>query len=676
MGVDLGGGEPPVAEQRTGHPDVPVPAHHLRGEGVVQHVRRGRGVQAGPGAKVNHQAPDGARRHALMEPVGEERGLGGAASGWSGRGAKSGRWNTPSAGPLLLSHQLRLMPRIRVLEKCVAERIAAGEVVERPASVVKELVENSLDAGARRVTVELENGGLRTIRVTDDGHGVAPDDVRLALQRFATSKIRTFEDLHRCSSLGFRGEALPSIAAVSRLEILTCEPGAEAGTRLRAEGGRILEVEPTGPAPGTRVTVRDLFFNTPARRKFLRSPSAETGQVVDLVGRLALTRPEVHFRLLSNGRELLSLPPGLDLAGRLARLWKAPREALVPVCDQSEGVRVEGVVALPAHTRGNRTGQILVVNGRLIRSAALSQALFEGFSPLVPQGRFPLGLLHLLVDPAMVDVNVHPTKAEVRFADSQGVFRAVRRAVARSLEEAGAEPGTGRQLDRTLEPPPGEALQPPWERRPPPGAVLELFRPLEGDRVRERPAFRPLGQLHRTYIVGLMEGELWVVDQHTAHERINYERLGGLAPVDGGTQGLTVPEVVELPAAQAAFLAGHREAFQALGFEVEPFGSEAFQLRSVPAGLPPSRVVRAFREAIEELAEEGTSRRSAGEIWERLRAMVACRSSVKAGDPLSFEEMERLVCELQEVEHSRYCPHGRPTRIRLDRATLERLFHR
>ncbi|MBI3924900.1 MAG: DNA mismatch repair endonuclease MutL [Armatimonadetes bacterium] len=606
------------------------------------------------------------------------------------------------------------MGRVRVLEKSVAERIAAGEVVERPASVVKELVENSLDAGASRVTVELQAGGLTRIRVVDDGFGMGPEDVRLAIERFATSKIERWEDMDALGSLGFRGEALPSIAAVSRLEIVTCERGASTGTELSVEGGVVEHLRASAAAEGTRITVTDLFFNTPARRKFLRSAGAETSEVVDLLARLALVRPDVHFRLVSNGRELLLLTPQMSLRQRLAAMWKVPEQDLVPVKGTVEGVSVEGYAAPPQHTRRNRTGQVFSINGRLIRSAMLSQAVHEGFSPMVERGRHPLAMLKLELDPASVDVNIHPTKAEVRFANQRSPFRAVHRSLAAVLEQARAETVCERHLEAALEPGPVPAYL-PWERAnngpdpspvrareangyppapPPPrfptGAVLDMYRPPDRcedgppDRVEEEldldfaQETRVLAQLYNSYLVALVEGELWIVDQHAAHERIQYERLDALSPLGGCVQGLVVPEVLDLPADKAVFLEEAAPEFARLGFEVEPFGGTAFQLRSVPSGIRPQDAMEVFRAVLDEASADVVSVRQTTpeRLREKLRAMVACKSSIRARERLSEEEALALVKELALVERLRYCPHGRPTRARLDRKALERLFHR
>ncbi|GMU57733.1 MAG: DNA mismatch repair protein MutL [Candidatus Xenobia bacterium] len=615
------------------------------------------------------------------------------------------------------------MARVQILEKSVAERIAAGEVVERPASVVKELLENSLDAQARQVTVELVQGGTRSLSVSDDGCGMGPEDARLALERFATSKISRWEDLCSLHSYGFRGEALPSIAAVSRFTILTCEPGAEAGTEVVVTGGVIERCGPAAAVPGTRITVEDLFFNTPARKKFLRSPAAETSQVVDLVGKAALSQPHVQFRLVSNGREMLHFPAQMGLAERLGLLLKVDAGQLVAVEGQVEGVSVRGLVGLPALARPNRTGQFLLVNGRIIRSALLSQAWLEGFTPLLPKGKYPVGILSLEVHGELVDVNVHPTKSEVRFASNQHIFRAVYRAVARGLEAQGADtvqhqtledaswerpepvalpwdpPEPVREAPQGSEPwdppeparpawqppesrayrSPAPAYQPPARERPARSYVttpqsLELFKPLAS--ASEEPV--PLAQLHDTYLVALVRGELWVVDQHTAHERILYERLSHLAPLEQGAQGLVVPEVLELSPLVAELAAERASDLLTLGFELEPFGGNSFQLRSVPYGIPARKAVPTLRGVLEELAEEKVSvRHHTAEEWrERLRAMMACKAAVKAGDPLEKHEMRVLLRELLEVEHSPYCPHGRPTRVRLDQATLEKLFHR
>lgn len=592
--------------------------------------------------------------------------------------------------------------RVQRLDPLVAERIAAGEVVERPASVIKELVENSLDAGARTVQVELTNGGTTLMRVCDDGCGMTAEDARLALERFATSKITQWEDLDALSTLGFRGEALPSVAAVSRVEIHTCEQGSEQGTMLRVEGGVILSESPAPPLQGTRVTVQDLFFNTPARLKFLKSSAAETSQVVDLLGRLALTCPGVHFQVRSNGREVFLVTAKMTLPQRMSQLWKVPLDELVEVRGEAQGVTVEGWVGLPQHARPTRNHQLFSLNGRIIRSSSLSQAVLEGFGPMLGRGRYPVALLALRIEPSQIDVNVHPTKAEVRFADAKGPFRAIYRSIAAALESSGADSVQPQHWELVLDPPessplppeqwqepaapPYQAYQPPPSRPrafPPPSnrpsdiqSTMQLFKPLElaprGARV------QVLAQLYRTFIVAQVDGEMWIVDQHTAHERIWYEKLAHLQPLDGAQQGLLVPEVIEFAPGQAALLEGSLDQLRSFGFEVEPFGGNSFQLRSLPTGIKPGRAAGLIRELVETLASEQITMRNhpQEQVREKLRAMVSCKAAIKAGDALSTQEMESLIEEMLGVEHSNYCPHGRPTRIKLDDRALERLFHR
>ena len=668
------------------------------------------------------------------------------------------------------------MAKVQLLDKLVAERIAAGEVVERPASVVKELVENSLDAGARHITVELEAGGMQRIRITDDGLGMNEEDATLALERFATSKIREWEDLDSLCTLGFRGEALPSVAAVSKLEILTCEEGGT-GILLRVEGGVLLAKQAAAAPQGTRITVDDLFFNTPARRKFLKSPAAETSQVVDLITRLALTQPEVQFTVRSNGKESLLVSHRMVTRERLASLWKLPLDALLAFQGEVGGVRAEGFVALPQYARPTRTQQLFSINGRVIRSQSLSQALIEGFGPMLAKGKFPVALVHLTLDPSTVDVNVHPTKAEVRFADAKSPFRAIYRSIAAALESQGADtvqpgdwewvgdhrgetavnegppspregggggwgnegPPSPREVPRSiaggggpagvlaLGPPEGgdgwgwgnegppaapqtaPSSRPAWESHAAkpqgpgagprnPGAfstsnpalaraALEMHRPLASEpsprqaelmESAQSPDIEVLAQIYRTFIVARVGGELWIVDQHTAHERIWYEKLVNLRGPLGSSQGLLIPEVVEWTPTLAAFVEGHLETFAELGFELEPFGGSAFQLRSLPHGLKPHQGAKVLHQVVEELSAENLSvKNQTNELLrEKVRAMVSCKSAVKAGDALTVGEMQSLIQEMLTVEHSLYCPHGRPTRIKLDRSALDRMFHR
>ncbi len=667
-------------------------------------------------------------------------------------------------------------PKVRLLEKSVYERIAAGEVVDRPASVIKELVENALDAASSKISVAIRGGGREFMQVVDDGCGMSREDARLAVKRFATSKIKEWEDLDNLFTLGFRGEALPSIGAVSRLEIRTCQAGDLEGTLLTMEGAGEPTLSVCAAVPGTRITVRDLFYNTPARLKFLRSASAESAQIIDLLGRLAAAWPEVAFTLHSNEREVFSFTADMGSDKRLAKLWKLDSSDFIPIFDSSEGMSVEGFVARPSAAKSSRTYQLLVMNGRVIRSQNLSQALLEGFSPLIEKGRFPVGMLRLTVDPAFVDVNVHPTKLEVRFAEPRPVFSLVYRAVSRALEAYRADSVLPRhfdflarqvegqkegallasQLDKGAEEPkrevkaspqateaqkkllaspveknrhltPSESklaleLCAPLRREPSPldsnstleklnteasgqsshSAVVEMVaeaRPEEikvtppkalqetswqqselwqGREKREIPPFKVLGQVYKTFIVGLCDDKLWLVDQHTAQERINYENLANIKALSERSQGLLIPEIVEFTPQVSQFLQDSLASFQEYGYEVESFGPDRFALRGVPAALPLSKAAATFAQLVEELAGEFISARTniREQMREKIRAMASCKAAVKAGDVLSFEAMEGLVNNMLKVEHSLYCPHGRPTRIILEEKVLDRLFHR
>lgn len=615
--------------------------------------------------------------------------------------------------------------RVRRLPNEVAERIAAGEVVDRPLSIVKELVENSLDAEACRIEVELIDGGKELLRVSDDGIGMSREDALLCVERHATSKLSAWEDLETLASFGFRGEALPSIAAVSRFELLTTARGEAVGTRVSMEGpGEARGETAAGPA-GTRIDVRDLFWNTPARRKFLKASAGEGVQIADLMGRFAVLHPTVGFRLVINGKEKLFFTPDSTQAQRLAQLWKLPEADLLPLEHEQAGIMVSGLVGKPSLHRRNRAAQLLAVNGRIIRSASLSQAFVEGFDPLVPRGRHPYVYAHLAIDPSLVDVNIHPTKAEVRFADQRAPFRAIAGAIRQGLESEKAETiregawesvldqGLNDLFDETVAMPPtplvtersfasGNIPRPSRHNAAPStDRVLEMYRPpnvsqgsaagsphgtaiqgtLDTDLtplVAERPQVKYLSTLFRSYLVMEVDGELWVVDQHAAHERIQYERLHRFQICGPDSQGLVVPLEVSLSPAEAVLLDTHGERFAEVGFEVDRISDESLLLRAVPPGIPIPKVAAFFQELLTELVEDQGSDPEApvAAYREKLRAMMACKSSVRAREAMTPAEALRLVDDLIVAERSPYCPHGRPTRIRLDLVALERLFHR
>lgn len=541
---------------------------------------------------------------------------------------------------------------IQVLRPEVASRIAAGEVIERPASVVKELIENALDAGATAIRIEAQEGGLAWIRVADNGVGIPRDQVPLALARFATSKIRTVEDLAAVRTLGFRGEALPSIAAVARVEILTRTAAETEATRLVAEEGRIT-VGPAASPVGTMVTVRDLFYNTPARRRFLKSPLREAERIRETVYRYALGYPGVAFRLILDGREVLVAPPGTPLE-RAAVLWgREMADELLPVAWEAADLRIHGLVSRPTLGRASRAFQYFYVNGRPVRSGLLAVALERPYAGRLPPGRHPLAVVHIVLPPAFVDVNVHPQKAEVRFSQERSVYWGVSRAVEAALADfPRAEAGTAAGLW-------------PFEAEAPPLPALAEPSPGYG-----RPGrWRALAQLFQSYILAQGEDGLIVVDQHAAHEQVLFERLWGRP----SPAPLLSPMVLSFTAREAERLEADLEALQSLGFDVEPFGGNAFIVRAVPAPLAGQPVGTLFDIALEELS---AVRRGGGELRERLAMRLACAAAVKAGDGLSVEEMQALLDALQEAWSPAICPHGRPAWFVLGREEIERRFLR
>jgi DNA mismatch repair protein MutL len=602
------------------------------------------------------------------------------------------------------------MRRIRVLSDTLANQIAAGEVVERPASVVKELVENALDAAATRVDVVIRNGGKTEIRVSDDGHGMGREDALLALDRHATSKIGTEEDLRSVRTFGFRGEALPSMASVSRLTLETAEAGG-VGTRVRISAGRIMGVEDCARQRGTTVVVGSLFFNVPARAKFLRSAAVETRAIADVMTALALAHLSAGFRLESNGRTLMELPPARDLASRAAALWGDDfASALVPLSHPGNGVEVAGLVERPdAAVSGPRRAHLFVA-GRPFRDRALQAAAERGYRTTVPQGARPSFLLYLDVPAGGVDVNVHPSKAEVRFRDRNAVEEAVEGAVREALAslesaatmdarpglrparapapERGGYGGPARGQGRWVAPPaPGAA----GEAVPDPGQ-LALFVPAapargeadgpeaaaEGAEDGVSDAWRhALWQVHDTYILAETRSGLLIIDQHAAHERILFEAL--MRDFDAGgrpSQRLLFPITLRLSAAEYAVAEDTRSLLARAGFEAEPFGGRTVIVHAAPNPHPWFNAEQCLREMLAELAEGSELTRAARNQYERLAMTFACKAAIKAGQPLSGEEMHRLFDELFATELPYHDVHGRPTIVRLSTEELARRFGR
>ncbi len=567
------------------------------------------------------------------------------------------------------------VPKIRILPEGVSNKIAAGEVVERPASVVKELVENALDAASSRIHVEVEKGGRTRIRVSDNGVGMERDDALLALERYATSKIQTDKDLFNIKTLGFRGEALPSIASVSRFTLVTNADPEGPGTEIRVEGGKILRVAQTGAPRGTLVSVEHLFFNTPARRKFLKTVPTEMGHIVDAVDRIALGWPGVAFELISNGKTIRRFSPesgalkrvvavlGADLSGKLHEVRHA-----------ADGLTLRGWIASPEETRSTGRAIYIYVNGRFVRDRVLRHALMEGFRGRLVKGAFPLAVLMVGLPEDQVDVNVHPTKSEVRFPRPRWVHDQVAAAVARTLGartfswRPGSNPGG-----------PGVEVRKqgvPFESRPLPASpkVPELKEPQAPLwKAPETDFPRVIGQFRQTYIVCESREGLLLIDQHAADERILYEQIRNAHRPSG--QRLLVPEVLELPFRESALLTKLLPALNALAMEVESFGENTFVIKSTPAVLKGRPLMPMIRELVEKAAETGVAG-SLEKALDACLAVVACHGAVRAGQTLSKEAMEAIVAGLHACRNPAHCPHGRPAFIQWSDAFLEKAFFR
>jgi len=555
--------------------------------------------------------------------------------------------------------------RIRRLPDHLVNKIAAGEVVERPASAVKELVENALDAAAGTITVALEDGGAVLIRVTDDGVGIAPEDLPLALERHATSKLGSDEDLEAIATLGFRGEALAAICAVSRFTVTSRARGRPQGTRLAGEGGGVTQRLTVPAEPGTTVEVRDLFFNTPARLKFLKSAATELATSLRALTQLALAHPEVGLRATNNGRAALTTPAAKHLRERAGAVWGwEVADRLLGVDHAEHGVAIRGLASPPDLTRGGREELALIVNGRPVRDPALTQAMLDAYRPLLPRDRFPIVVLTIALPETDVDVNVHPTKAWVRFRHPRLVAEMVAAAVQQALRRPAVVPGVqvgdwGAQASATA-PTGGVAEQP---------ALFGEAAPLEA-----RPLFgRVLGQVQDTFVVSASDDEVFFLDQHVAHERVIFEGLR--RELDSGksaSQALLFPEPLDLPPGARAVLERWRAPLERLGFAIEGFGGDAIVVRAVPALLKGDEPKRLIEAAVDEFAGP-----KAGEpALERALAFVACRAAVKANTPLAREEMERLVTELGASETPYFCPHGRPIVSRVSLGDIRRELKR
>ena len=599
------------------------------------------------------------------------------------------------------------MGKVHRLSPELANQIAAGEVVERPASVVKELVENAIDAAAKRVVITCELGGKKLVRVEDDGLGMEPADAQLALERYATSKIATADDLAAITTHGFRGEALPSIASVSRLVLRTRPEGPSSGTEIRVNGGTVSSVREVGAPTGTSIEVWDLFYNLPARRKFLKSDAAESAQISRMVTQLALAYPEVGFTLISAGRKVLECPPVRTLPERFYQLY-GNREDLVEVGKEASGVRVFGLVAALAEQGPKRGPQNIFVNRRIVKDKTIAHAIIEAYSVASVKERSPEVHLFVEMEPDEVDVNVHPTKAEVRFRNQSVVHEAVRRALGAAL---GQGPAPELQLRGGVFPAPQPVAQSfpgllggiyPSRWAPGPGSggavpvpgwpttaaapvsaigteagVPQSVQPLEGPvgALGVRPMI-PLGQFRDTFIIAIDDEGIAIIDQHVAHERVLFERV--MQRLSDGrleSQLLLEPLIVELSASGCQVLLQRAADLERFGFEISEFGGNSVRLAAVPALLMREEIVETVRALAQDL--DGFDRgATVDEGLKRIAALTACHAAVKANAQLTYEKMAHILEELRRTAYSTVCPHGRPVMLRLTRREIEKNFQR
>ncbi|MBN1965874.1 MAG: DNA mismatch repair endonuclease MutL [Anaerolineae bacterium] len=604
---------------------------------------------------------------------------------------------------------------IHILSELVAAQIAAGEVVERPASVIKELVENALDADSGDIRIEVEEGGRRLLRVSDDGYGIPADEVALAFSRHATSKITDIDDLSSIDTLGFRGEALHSIAAVSRVTLTTRHADESAGTQLRVHGGDAQAARPIGAPPGTVITVEDLFYNTPARLKFLKGVTTERRRITQLVTNYALAYPGVRFTLHHDGREVFRTYGTGQLADVLATTLgpdvfrsMLPVEPLPPSRPDLPPISVTGYTSAPDLNRANRSHITLFVNGRWIQDSSLTHAVVQAYHTLLPKGRAPVAVILITMPPQEVDVNVHPTKAEVRFRSADAVFSAVQRAVRSAVVDQAPTPSIN--LDTTWQ----QSLPPRWESRRDdtgpgpisrpqlrqPGLGLELEspgsysqqRPLPAppsdddlsaipaglgrpDRPRTLPMLRVMGQVGASYIVAEGPAGLYLIDQHAAHERILFEQfMAEQASHQTVAQHTLDAVTVELPMEAAALVEENLDVLAEVGFALEPFGGRTFRVRAVPAllaGQDPGEAVRIIVEDLEAGARPGQAT-----LEEQISLRVCKAAAVKAGQVLSMTEMQSIIRQLERCDSPHTCPHGRPTLIHISAVQLAKEFGR
>lgn len=583
---------------------------------------------------------------------------------------------------------------IQVLDQNTINKIAAGEVIERPASVVKELLENAIDAGATAVTVEIRDGGISLIRVTDNGCGIEKEEIAIAFLRHATSKIKSVEDLFTVASLGFRGEALSSIAAVSQVEVITKVSKDLTGTRYRIEGGIELGIEEVGAPEGTTFLARNLFFNTPVRRNFLKTPQTEGSHVADLVEKIALSHPEVSIRLIQNNQNKLHTSGNHNLKDMIYTVFgREIAGNLLKVDCETKDITITGFIGKPVIARNNRNYENYYINGRYIKSSVISKAIEEAYRAYMMQHKYPFTLLHFTINPELLDVNVHPTKMELRFQDAEMVFRLVKEELERALQQKELIPKvtlvkeeklnhvvkeekTQYQVPKFLQKPqiprekPQMEVKPQVEVTPQIDLFEEKFLTLKA-----REKHKLIGQLFKTYWLIEFQEQLYVVDQHAAHEKVLYEKtMKSLKGKEHTCQQINPPIIISLSSTEELLLKKYWKYFEGIGFEMEPFGGKEYAFRGVPGNLFAIAKKELLLQMIDGLSEDSTIS-NPDIIFEKV-AMMSCKAAVKGNQNLSAMEADRLIEQLLDLENPYACPHGRPTMISMTKQELERKFKR
>lgn len=573
------------------------------------------------------------------------------------------------------------MNRIRILSEKVISMIAAGEVIERPASVVKELIDNSIDAGANSITVEIKRGGIRYIKASDNGSGMSKDDLLLSVERHATSKISAEDDLHLINTMGFRGEALPSIGAVSRLAITSRLRDELSAHRLIMEGGVLKSIGETGSPPGTIVEVKDLFYNVPARRKFLKSINTETFHIMDTFSRIAIPFHEVRFNLLSNGKVMMNLPASHRLQDRLSMIvGRNTADSMEEFETQGNGFSIKGYTASPDFTRSRPDRIYLYVNRRSIKDRMITRAIIEGYGQRLMKGAYPQAIILIDILPELVDVNVHPSKLEVRFKNPRMIYESLingimdiwkKRWTVTPVFEHGEVSEFQQQIPLHVKEPPAlysekrEDIQDIWFESEPRAHKKAGF---------SQDNIRIIGQINNRYIVCEADDGMLLIDQHAAHERVIYEKLRNSRPGEIRVQSLLIPFQLELSVMDANILEDNLDILKELGIDIEQFGQSSFIVRALPQQISGCDINSLFNEIIPILKEGARLRKE--EIMDGITKLMACHSSIRSGADMSKEEMKALIHQLRKTEVPSNCPHGRPTYKRFSFSELDRLFKR